>query len=182
MPECNLCKRGQRHICAFTLGGARPPPAAALSVWMSKVQRSSTSLVATLVTTSTIFCSCPSISQSGSDAGPNSAACLIHLEKQLLETHFVKQESTLPGSLRRLCQGVEHLGSGEETRKGRRARHLLQHATEVLLDARVGGHHHAEPVVFLLIEAVRWVHAALVQYAARRQLRPSRVTSILIYT
>ena len=60
---------------------------------------------------------------------------------------------------------------------GGRARHLLQHAAEVLRDARVGGHHHAEPVVLLLVKAVGWVHAALVQYAARRQLWPSQVTA-----
>lgn len=35
--------------------------------------------------------------------------------------------------------------------------------------------------MLLLVKAVRWVHAALVQYAARRQLWPSQVTSILMY-
>ena len=75
---------------------------------------------------------------------------------------------------------VALLSSQEQTRSGGRARHLLQHAAEILRDARVGGHHHAEPIVLLLVEAVRWVHAALVQYAARRQLWPSQVTSILM--
>lgn len=40
------------------------PDTTALSVWMSKVQRSSTSLEATLVMTSTTFCSAPPSSQS----------------------------------------------------------------------------------------------------------------------
>ena len=83
----------------------------------------------------------------------------------------------LPGCPRSLCSSIAMLSSRKQTRGGGRARHLLKHAAEVLRDARVGSHHHAEPVVLLLVKAVRWVHAALVQYAARRQLWSSQVTA-----
>ena len=79
MQPWHRSKHGQADSWAHANGGARPLPAAALSVWISNVQRSSTSLVATLVTTSTIFCSCPSISQSATGPGPNSAARLTYL-------------------------------------------------------------------------------------------------------
>ena len=49
-------------LTAAALQRPRPahlPATTALSVWMSKVQRSSTSLLATPVTTSTTFCSAP---------------------------------------------------------------------------------------------------------------------------
>ncbi len=59
--------------CAEPCGAARPPPAGARLVWMSNAQRSRTSWDAMLVTTSTIFCSWPSSSQSAPAARASEA-------------------------------------------------------------------------------------------------------------
>lgn len=65
------------------------PLTTALSVWMSNVHRSSTSLLATLVTTSTTFCSAPPSSHSGSQAGRhrgvNVGVCLITVAVHIVE-------------------------------------------------------------------------------------------------
>ncbi len=111
-------------------------------------QRSSTSPLATLATTSTSRCSVPSSSHSAA----------------------AKEREAL--RFRRGCL------PRQSAQRGRRTAQLAQHCGEVVTQPRVRGHQHARAVRGALVERLRRIQAALVQDAEHQAARASGVRCI----
>lgn len=91
--------------CHLPLRPTHPASTASLSVWMSKVQRSTTSLLATLVTTSTTFCSVavPSHSATGAVGSPVSGSLCRAARPAAARAH-PRTASARRGGRRRACR------------------------------------------------------------------------------